>query len=229
MSKKIFRTVAFQIDDQDFLKEYDRRQQESGLSVKNYFISLINADIALHQTRDNNPAQEGGGADETFAPEEETAEIAEQPDETAPYEDTDEEQAAEPESEQGQSDAPEEMMNLFVKITRDQREALEAHKNETGETVGNVLNRIIDDFLDHTDSLPEGFEEAYKHYSDNPAFCDTTASAKIPVRVNQELTDYLASFGGSRNALMASLVELELRDQEMAETQGEDQDAGMQM
>ena len=119
------------------------------------------------------------------------------------------------------------MMNLFVKITKDQRDTLETHKNATGETVGSVLNRIIDAFLDNTDTLPEGFEEAYKHYSDNIQFCDTKASAKIPSRVNQELTDYLNSFGGSRNALMASLVELELKGQELAETQNEDQ--GMTM
>ncbi len=42
MSKKIFRTIAFQVDDQEFLKAYDQRQQDSGLSVKNYFLSLIN-------------------------------------------------------------------------------------------------------------------------------------------------------------------------------------------
>ena len=120
MSKKIFRTVAFQIDDQDFLREYDKRQQESGLSVKNYFVSLIKADIAMHQTQDSDQAQEGGNADEAFEPEEETAseKLSEQPDETASHENTDEEQAADHNSEQGQTDAStvqEEMMNLFVK------------------------------------------------------------------------------------------------------------------
>jgi len=230
MSKKIYRTVAFQIDDWDFLKEYDKRQQESGLSVKNYFISLINADIAMHKTQNSDPVvEEGGDHDETFEPEEknQTADIPEEQDEAAPHEDTEEAQTAEPGEEPGHTAAPvqsEEMMNLFVKITKDQREALEAHKNATGETVGNVLNRIIDDFLDNADALPEGFEEAYKHYSENIHFCDTTASAKIPVRVNQELTDYLNEFGGSRNALMASLVELELKDQELTENQ----DEGMQ-
>ena len=58
MSKKAVRTVAFQIDDWDFLKEYDQRQQDSGLSVKNYFISLIKADIAQNQTQKDSPAQD---------------------------------------------------------------------------------------------------------------------------------------------------------------------------
>jgi hypothetical protein len=231
MSKKVFRTVAFQIDDWDFLTEYDKRQQESGLSVKNYFISLIKADIAMHQTQDNSPAQEGGSTDEAFEPEEETAseELAEQPDEAAASENTDEAYTAAPFSKYGQRAAfvqDEEMMNLFVKIPKEQREALEALKTATGETAGAILNRLIDDFLDHTDSLPEGFEEAYQRYAADIKSCDTTWSAKIPSRVNQELTDYLNEFGGSRNALMASLVELELKEQEM--TQDEDQDAGIQ-
>ena len=58
MSKKVVRTIAFQVNDEDFLKEYDQRQQESGLSVKNYFISLIKADIALHQVQADAPSQE---------------------------------------------------------------------------------------------------------------------------------------------------------------------------
>ncbi|HCA30193.1 MAG TPA: hypothetical protein DEP23_11815 [Ruminococcaceae bacterium] len=264
MSKKVFRTVAFQIDDLDFLEEYDQRQQDSGLSVKNYFISLIKADIAMHQTQKDSPVQDGLQTDTGT---EQTA--AQQKDEiTAPEQDADEpsedtavtndqgqtaghqpgyenwSEPATPENapdspgvpsddvnaylpHQGQTDTPEEMMNLFVKITKEQREALEAHKLKTDETVSKVLNRIIDAFLDNTDTLPEGFEEAYKHYSDNIQFCDTKASAKIPSRVNQELTDYLNSFGGSRNALMASLIELELKDQELAETQNEDR--GMNM
>lgn len=265
MSKKVFRTVAFQIDDSDFLKEYNQRQQDSGLSVKNYFVSLIKADIALHQTQKDSPVQDGLQTD-TGA--EQTADITSQeeekitaPDADEPSEDTDVtndqgqtaghqpgyenwSEPATPENapdspgapsddvnaylpQQGQTETPEEMMNLFVKITKDQREALEICKNETGETVGKILNRIIDAFLENTDTLPEGFEEAYKHYSDNIQFCDTKASAKISSRVNQELTDYLNSFGGSRNALMASLVELELKGQELAETQNEDQ--GMSM
>jgi hypothetical protein len=185
----------------------------------------------MSQTREDNPVQEGGSADETFEPEQKTApaEISEQPDEAAVRQDAEPAQTGEPASGQDQTDAPEEMMNLFVKITKEQRSALEAHKNETGETVGHILNRVIDDFLDHEDNLPEGFEAAYKHYSENLKSCDTTCSARIPVRVNRELTDYLNSFGGSRNALAASLVELELQGQEMAETQGEEQGAGMQM
>ena len=245
MSKKAVRTIAFQVDDWDFLKEYDQRQQDSGLSVKNYFISLIKADIAQNQTQEDNPSQDSDVQTDASVPEQ-TADIssqqaeeipapeqaADEPSEAAVSNDTDavtetQEQAAEPVLQQDQPDAPEEMMNLFVKITREQRDALEAHKNDTGETVGGVLNRIIDDFLNHTDSLPEGFEEAFQRYSQNSKLCDTTGSAKIPVQTNQELTDYLASFGGSRNALMATLVELELKGQELAETQDEGQ--GMNM
>lgn len=260
MSKKV-RTIAFQVDDWDFLKEYDRRQQDSGLSVKNYFVSLIKADIALHQAQTDAPAREeqDGGVPSAVSEPDQAADISsgqeqeipapvdipEQTDEPAAEqaadalsEDTaindteaeDQEQAGESAPQPIQPDAPaqnEDMMNLFVKITKEQRNALESHKNETGETVGGVLNRVIDDFLNHTDSLPEGFEEAFGRYSQNPKLCDTTASAKIPVQTNQELTDYLASFGGSRNALMASLVELELKGQEMTEMQDEDQ--GMNM
>ncbi len=270
MSKKAVRTVAFQIDDWDFLKEYDQRQQDSGLSVKNYFISLIKADIAQNQTQKDSPAQDSVIQTDAPGPEQNAdissqqteeipapvdipeqteeipapVEVPEQTDEPAPEQNADDpaedtasdtdaesqEQADEAESQQIQPDKPaqnEEMMNFFAKITKGQREALDSHKNATGETVGGVLNRIIDDFLDHTDSLPEGFEEAFQRYSQNPKLCDTTASAKIPVQTNQELTDYLNSFGGSRNALMASLVELELKGQEMAKTQAEDQ--GMDM
>jgi hypothetical protein len=245
MSKKPVRTIAFQVYDWDFLKEYDQRQQESGLSVKDYFISLIKADIAMNPTQKDSPTQDGGVQTVTGA--EQAADITLQQTQESPApeqdadalsEDTvindadaeDQEQAVEPVPQQNQPDTPavsEEMMNLFVKITRDQRESLEAHKNETGETVGGVLNRIIDDFLNHTDSLPEGFEEAFQRYSQNPKLCDTTASAKIPAQTNRELTDYLDSFGGSRNALMATLVDLELKGQEMTETQDEDQ--GMSM
>ncbi len=233
MSKKVVRTIAFQINDDEFLKEYDRRQQESGLSVKNYFISLIKADIALHQTQADSPLQEeqDGDIPSVVSEPEQTAELPEQETELSENIVTETEdllQVDESDLQQNQPDAPaEEMMNLFVKITKEQREALEAHKNETGETVGRVLNRVIDDFLNHTDSLPKGFEEAFQHYTQNPKLCDTTSSAKIPVRTNQELTDYLESFGGSRNALMAALVDLELNRQELTETQDESQ--GMTM
>lgn len=249
MSKKVVRTIAFQVDDWNFLKEYDQRQQESGLSVKNYFISLIKADIELHRAQTDAPAQEeqDGGVPSVVSEPEQTADISSQQTQEppAPEQDADalsadtvindadaedQEQAGEPVSQQNQPDVPavsEEMMNLFVKITKEQREALEAHKSATGETVGRVLGRVIDDFLDHTDSLPEGFEEAFQRYSQNPKLCDTTASAKIPVRINQELTDYLDSFGGSRNALMAALVELDLKGQELSQTQDEGQGINM--
>lgn len=239
MSKKV-RTIAFQVDDWDFLKEYDRRQQESGLSVKNYFINLIKADIAFHQAQAEVPVQEeqDGGIPSVVSEPEQDAERPEQQAEESPVpadlaEQPDSEplpEQADQAEQQNQPDEPapaEEMMNLFIKIPKEQRIALDAHKNATDETVSKVLNRIIDDFLDHTDSLPEGLEEAFERYSKNPKLCDTTASAKIPARVNQELTDYLASFGGSRNALMASLVELELKGQEMTETHDESQGINM--
>ena len=226
MDRRI-KTIAIQVDDWDFIEQYEKRVKESGLSLKNYLVGLMKADIALNQAQDNNSVQEAGSAE----PEQNAvpANVFEQPDEAAAHHNTGEVQTSEPESDQDQADTlvDEEMMNLFVKITKDQREALEAHKNKTGETVGKVLGCIIDDFLDHTENLPEGLEEAYQHYSSNIKLCDTTCSAKIPSRINQELTDYLSSFGGSRNALMASLVELELKDQEMTETQGEEQGVGM--
>lgn len=233
MSKKVVRTIAFQINDDEFLKEYDRRQQESGLSVKNYFINLIKTDIALHQTQSDAPLQEeqDGDVPSVVSEPDHTSKLPEQESELSEntvMETGDLAQADESDLQQNQPNAPaEEMMNLFVKITKEQREALEAHKNETGETIGRVLNRVIDDFLNHTDSLPKGFEEVFQHYTQNLKLCDTTGSAKIPVRTNQELIDYLESFGGSRNALMAALIDLELNRQELTETQDESQ--GMTM
>jgi hypothetical protein len=214
MERKI-RTIAFQVDDSEFIAQYESRQKESGMKVRDYFISLVKSDIALHQTQADEPVQDEGGEEA----------LAQEP---APAPADLPEQVDEPAQEQPvTAAADEEMMNLFVKITKDQRAALEAHKLETGETVGNVLNRLIDGFLDNTESLPEGFEDAYRRYSSDLKSCDTTCSAKIPARVNQELTDYLVSFGGSRNALMASLVELELNGQTL--TEAEDQDAGIGM
>jgi len=233
MDRKI-KTIAIQVDDWDFVEQYEKRVKESGLSLKNYLVGLMKADIAFNQIQNNDPIQEVGGNGETFEPEEKAApaEIAAQPDEAAARQDADGIEAAGPGLGQDQSAvsaADEEMMNFFVKITKEQREAFETHKTETGEMVGNVLNRLIDDFLDHTDSLPEGFEEAYQRYAANIKSCDTTCSARIPSRISQELTDYLNSFGGSRNALMASLVELELEDQKMTEDESADMDSGIQM
>jgi hypothetical protein len=227
MDRKI-RTFAFQTDDWDFIEQYEQRVKDSGLKVKDYFINLVKADIALHQTQQDDPAQDGN-SDEITTSEQSAAdtEMSEQPDET---EQAQEEAAVEEsgvEQDQPVNAEPEDMMNLFVKITKEQRAALETHKLETGETVGNVLNRLIDGFLDHTDSLPDGFEDAYSRYSADIKACDTTCSAKLPARVNQELTDYLNSFGGSRNALMASLVELELNGQTLTESEDQDADMGM--
>jgi hypothetical protein len=181
-----------------FYRTVWQRVKDSGLKVKDYFINLVKADIALHQTQQDDPVQDEAAQPE---PEEEQPDVMPQQDGPVDAPEQDDEPAQD-------AAEPEEMMNLFVKITKEQRAALEAHKLETGETVGSVLNPLIDGFLDHTDSLPEGFEDAYSRYSADVKSCDTTCSAKIPASVNQELTDYLSSFGGSRNALMASLVEL---------------------
>ena len=82
MSKKV-RTIAFQLDDWDFLKEYDQRQQDSGLSVKNYFISLIKADIAQNQTQEDNPSQDSDVQTDASVPEQ-TADISSQQAEEIP-------------------------------------------------------------------------------------------------------------------------------------------------
>ena len=178
MNKKV-KTIAFQVDDWDFLKEYDLRQQESGLSVKNYFINLIKADIAFHQAQAEVPVQEeqDGGIPSVVSEPEQDAERPEQQAEESPVpadlaELPDSEplpEQADQAEQQNQPDEPaptEEMMNLFIKIPKDHRIALDAHKNATDETVNKVINRIVDDFLDHTDSLPEGFDEAYQRYSE---------------------------------------------------------------
>ena len=239
MSKKV-RTIAFQVDDLDFIRQYEQRVRDSGMSVKNYFVSLIKADIALHQTQLEHPAQDEDietiqseqlqPTDEPVL-EQDANEFSEDAAGNNITDEFTEHQEQDEESEQLSTAVPaedEETMNLFVKIPKEQRKALESHKNETGETVGNVLNRIIDDFLNQTDSLPDGFEEAYQQYSANVKSCDTTCSAKIPTRVNQELTDYLNSFSGSRNALMATLVDLELEGQEMLQEQAGNQGISMQ-
>jgi len=259
--RKILKTVAFQVDDPEFLEQYEARVKESGLSVKNYHIGLINADIAQNQTQKDSPIQDGGESapqtEQTAAPQtvaqtvavhktplydvEIVKHSAPQPEEPAPEqgreapaEDTKQVGAAEtdtPEQEQAdgadpkleapETSGPEEMMNLFVKITPDQKEALEAHKNETGETVGSVLNRLIHEFLDDYENgdLTDEFAETLKYYNDNAGECNTTASAKIPAKSNQELTDYLNQLGGTRNALMATLVHIDLHKQDMTQEQ----------
>ncbi|MCL2697553.1 MAG: hypothetical protein FWE74_05680 [Oscillospiraceae bacterium] len=233
MAERKVRTIAFQVDDQDFIAEYEARVKESGLSVKNYFVSLIKADIAQHQTQTaETPSRQSETAHETekviktplydveivrvSAPKATEPEAAVPP--SAEIE-------PEPVSEQEQAAPPpvqESMMNLFVKVTIDQREALEANKIENGETVGNVLNRLINGFLENmrNDNLSDEFDETFKYYSDNVKSCDTTVSAKIPVRNNQELAEYLNEVSGSRNALVASLVHMELNGQEMSQEQG---------
>ena len=218
---KFLKTIAFQVSDPEFFEEYEKRQKESGLKVKDYFFSLIKADIAQNQTQET--ASEPEYSDDTQEQTEETLVPSELPDQT---EDADEQQS--------QTDAPaqdEEMMNLFVKIPRDQRVALECHKNQTGETVGSVLNRLIDDFLKHTreGDLPEGFEKAYEKYESGLNPCDTKASAKIPSKTNQELSDFINGHYESRNVVFAALVDLELNRQEMSEAQDQDQDVGMTM
>ena len=283
MADKKIRTIAFQVDDQDFVADYEARVKASGLSVKNYFVGLIKADIAQNQTQkesyaqnetqENAPqAEQTHGApsqqtdeapasaaepeqnheqahdtpsqqmDETPAPaaepdhEPEQEQSGDQPQETdiqsedtenitdADTEISEQEQSGDaPEPEDIVPDAPvqEEMMNLFVKITKDQREALEQHKNESGETVGSVLNRLIKDFLTglKDGSQPENFNDTYSHYDAAIKSCDTTCSAKIPVEMNKELSQYLESTGKSRNVLMSSLVHIELHSQEQAQNQ----------
>ena len=268
MAKRI-KTIAIQVDDPDFVAVYEARVKESGMSLKNYLIGLMKADIAQSQAQKSNPTQ-GNVARQEMAPtgqsidapspqteetpmpvgEKDQAERAVQQQDTASAtgqgqqaSEQEQEQASGTELQQsGQTIDPEtrqsnqglsgheEMMNLFVKITKDQRVALEQKKNETGETVSNTLNRLIGDFLDNmrSGSLPEGFKETYQYYADNAGYCDTTASAKIPAKHNQELSAYLGAHGGSRNALMASLVHAELYglDMSQAQTQGM---AGMTM
>ncbi|MCL2342484.1 MAG: hypothetical protein FWC62_01090, partial [Firmicutes bacterium] len=131
MDKKI-KTIAIQVDDWDFIEQYEKRAKERGQSLKNYLVGLMKADIALNQTQDNDPVQEAGDHEETFAPEETTApaESEEQPEEKAAPSESEERQdetAAHQDAEGLQtatSAAPEEMMNLFVKITKEQRAAL---------------------------------------------------------------------------------------------------------
>lgn len=234
---RFLKTIAFQVTDPDFFAEYEKQVKDSGLKVKDYFFNLIKADIAKSQLQANDFVQDGGGrkddqqkeqSDEITAQEtvitpvseknsEQTEDItkdANEPVKTA--------ESAEKQSQSGDPAQSEDMMNLFVKITKEQREALESRKNESGETVGSVLNRLIDNFLEQkrNNNLSESFEAGFKYFSSNIESCDTKASAKIPVKTNQELTDYLNSIGGSRNALMATLVEMEVSDQEIDEDQG---------
>lgn len=144
------------------------------------------------------------------------------------------EQMDESAEQQDQTNTPaqnEEMMNLFVKIPREQRVALECHKNETGESVGNVLNRLIDSFLEFTreGNLPDGYEKTVEKYCGGLHPLDTTASAKIPSRTNQELNDYISGQFESRNTIIAALVDMELNKQEMNEDQEQDSGMGMTM
>jgi hypothetical protein len=219
--RKILKTIAFQVDDPDFLEQYEARVKESGLNVRNYFISLIKADIEQSQAQKENLVQNSG---ETLSQEGQALDAPPQMDDTsAPIPGPDQEQSdiPAPQHEPPDVSEPEEMMNLFVKVTKEQREALDYHKNESGETVGNVLNRLIDKFLDeyNNEGLSDEFAGTFKYYLDNVDECDTKVSAKIPVKSNQELADYVNRFGGSRNALMSTLVHMELHSQDMAQGQ----------
>jgi hypothetical protein len=117
--------------------------------------------------------------------------------------------------------------NMFIKVTKDQREAIDARKLETGENVGTLINRLIGEFLENVGSgdFPEGFDETYDYYASVAGTCDTTCSAKIPAESNQELSAYLEQTGKSRNVLMSCLVHMDLHGQEMSE----DQHQGMTM
>jgi hypothetical protein len=138
--------------------------------------------------------------------------------------------APEPESEQEIEDTPEQtqppalsgdITNLFIKVTKDQREALEAMKLETSVNVGTTINRIVGEFLENVRSgdFPEGFEETYDYYASTSNICDTTCSAKIPAESNQELFAYLEQTGKSRNVLMSCLVHMDLHGQEQEQSQ----------
>ena len=203
MADKKIRTIAFQVDDQDFVAQYEARVKESGLSVKNYFVSLIKVDIAQNQAqkesyaedeiKENTAQTEQVHDTPTLQAEETPVPVAEpesepeqeqsgehQPQESdiqsedtenidvADAEIPEQEQAEYHEEQQSAADMTEqeEMMNLFVKIPNNQREALEYHKNETGETVGSVLNRLIKDFLTEVrnGNQPENFDEIYNNY-----------------------------------------------------------------
>ena len=180
----IKKTVAFQITDQEFLDAYEKRVQQSGLKVKDYLMGLIRADIS--QASQINAAAPGQAAAETAlaqaepqeavqpeampdaVPEEAPAQdagAADQPEASQPEQSTD----AAPDQDDGETPAqgPEvpppapnvEMTNLFVKIPKELREDLNERKNETGENVGDFLNRVIKGFM--TGDHPDGLDDAY--------------------------------------------------------------------
>ena len=225
VEKKI-RTIAFQVDDPEFIRQYEARLMESGMKVKEYFINLINCDIAKSQTQKSDSAP-GTDITEEVSQTEQNNVINDQQAvdtlaSTPPIESTGLTEDAI--HNQGTPDVsePEELMNFFAKITKDQREALEHHKSETGENAGSVLIRIVNGFLNDVreGNLTEEHSETLKYYTENVKSCNTTCSARMPVKTNQELADYLNEAGGaSRNALIASLVHRELHSQEMTQEQ----------
>ena len=239
--QEIKKTIAIQVTDQGFLDKYEKRIGETGLKVRDYLMGLITADIENAElAKEPKPAQNDDISELIDDPalmaqvqerldrsgmtlpeylsglvQDDMAKLAHTP---------------EPDPEQNAADhnaAPvqgaDNITNLFVKVTKEQREALEARKIETGENVGTLLNRLIGDFLGNVKSgnFPEGFDETYDYYASVAGTCNTTCSAKIPTETNQELFAYLEQTGKSRNVLMSCLVQMDFNSQEMSEDQGQ--------
>jgi len=245
-SRPALEGVSALLTDPELKERFEGKLAERGIEVDDYLLDLIRADMHSADShrekqytaeskqaqtepeqdiRDNSAGldtQQGNGPDD-IAPGEGEAPA---PEPVPGLKDGGE--APEQNAAQGNAAAFQEVSgitNLFVKITKEQRESLEEIKNESGETVGKIINRLLDTFL--TDvrggTVDEGLQEVYEQYEANAGSCDTTCSAKIPTRHNQELFAYLEQTGRSRNVLMASLVHLEL--QAPAQTQG----MGMQL
>lgn len=241
------KTIAIQVSDPEFVERYEARVAGSGKSVKNYHIGLIEFDVAygdhplVELVRDaelteklRERAERSGQSLKQFLlglMEQSPAQPAaaqEQP----PLSESGQETAAEQNRDREQAPAPAQdakITNLFVKITRELRDALEARKNETGETVGATINRLVSNFMEdvRNDRFEEGFEETYRQYQDAADACTATCSSKIPTALNQELFAYLEKTGKSRNVLMATLVHYEIHSPRLTEEQA--QGMGMAM
>lgn len=227
------RTIAIQVDDPEFVAQYEQRLKESGLSLKKWLIGLMKADIANpNQTQELETPKEPNLSSliddpVLFAKIEERLALSGRTlseylsrlvqVDMITFEQTGEQISAEMAADAGS--VPEqnaESLNLFVKITREQREALDTLKAETGETVGSVLNRVIEEFLGNVrdGSFPDEFDATYEYYASAAEASDTKCSAVIPAQSGHELAAYLEATGRSRNALMSSLVHMELHQQE---------------
>jgi hypothetical protein len=185
------KTIAIQVTDQEFLDQYEARIKESGLKVKDYLTGLIQADIAQAQQarQEETPVQDAAAAIQPEAP---------QPEQTAEPVPTAEDPVQTSDNTPAQNAA---MTNLFVKITSEQRAELDTRKQETGETVNEYVNRVINGFLKDVRSgdISEELNETYDYYNSPAETCDTTCSAKVPTDTINELTAYLESSGRSSN------------------------------